>query len=51
MRKKFMTWMTIVIGAAARKGASEDEIKTLVKAYNLAEKYFPGPDKKELEVI
>ena len=51
MRKKFMTWMTIVIGAAARKGASKDKIQTLVEAYKLAEKYFPVPEKKELEII
>lgn len=43
----FETRMQIIIGNAKKSGATEEEIDILVKAFGLAQKYWPVPKKAE----
>lgn len=44
VKENFETRMKIIIGNAKKKGASEEEIEILVKAFGLAKKYWPTPE-------
>ena len=41
VKENFETLMKIIIGTAKRKGASDEEIDILVKAFGLTRKYWP----------
>lgn len=52
MSKKWIEMMMrVIIGTAAMKGATQEELNTLCDSYPLMIKYCPEPEDKELDVI
>lgn len=50
-KEKIVTMMRVIIGSAAMKGASQEELKTLCDACTLMILYKPEKEDKELDVI
>lgn len=50
-KKRIETLMREIIGSAAMKEATQEELKTLCDAYLLMIKYCPEDEDKELDVI
>ena len=50
-KDKMVEMMRIIIGNAALQGAKAEELETLCSATSLLMKYFPEPEKKDLDVL